>query len=376
MKWVFIYDCFIWLIFFVDLVWEFYLSELIIAMVFQLAAALLSIRLMKSMGRPKSLVFIASGIFAIALLHSSILVVCYLKKDFPFPLSKKFLGLMASIIFFAIVVSFSFLLKSVRTKEQIEKEVLAEKLQAKNRELQDLISSVSHDLKTPMVNIKGFIGEIGTYCRQFYESMPGRDDSPAAERLFNYDLPEAIGYIAASTNKVDKIITGLKELSEIGTVQFKIDCLDMNRIVSNVLKSMEFQFRRADINVRVDDLPDCYGDSSAVGRVFMNLLSNATKYKSLQRKAEISITGICVDGHSEYHVVDNGIGIAEEQKDEIFKPFRRLNIIETDGEGLGLSIVQAILNRLNGSIRVESVDGHGSRFILSLPRVDNNSIAL
>jgi signal transduction histidine kinase len=272
-----------------------------------------------------------------------------------------------------MVFSFLFLIKSIRTKDQIQKEALAEKLQAKNRELNELISSISHDLKTPMVNIKGFIGEIESYCRQFYEAIPVSNDSPAAERLFNYDLPEAISFISASTQKIDKIIIGLTDLSEIGTVQFKIDCLDMNRIVNNVLMSMEFQFRRADIKVRVDEnLPACYGDSSAVGRVFMNLLSNAAKYMSPHRKAEITITGVCVDGHTEYHVVDNGIGIAHEHKDEIFKPFRRLNIIETDGEGLGLNIVQTILDRLNGGIKVESAQGQGSRFIVSLPSGDKN----
>jgi signal transduction histidine kinase len=353
---------------------EFYLSKLIIiSVIFQLAAAVLSIRLMKSMGKSEPLVFITSGLFIIALTHSVLLVMWYLNKDPSCPRSMEFLGLMASIMFFGMVFSFLFLIKSIRTKDQIQKEALAEKLQAKNRELNELISSVSHDLKTPMVNIKGFIGEIESYCRQFYEAIPVSNDSPAAERLFNYDLPEAISFISASTQKIDKIIIGLTDLSEIGTVQFKIDCLDMNRIVNNVLMSMEFQFRRADIKVRVDEnLPACYGDSSAVGRVFMNLLSNAAKYMSPHRKAEITITGVCVDGHTEYHVVDNGIGIAHEHKDEIFKPFRRLNIIETDGEGLGLNIVQTILDRLNGGIKVESAQGQGSRFIVSLPSGDKN----
>lgn len=458
----------------------------------------MSIRLARSIhrkGSPVSLILIISGLLIIAMLHSLIFVMWYSNKDLPFPLTIDFLGLIASIMFFVIVFSFSFLLKSVRTKEQIEKEahfrlmygnsplgyqsldcsghlievnpawldilgyrrnevigkyfgdflinddkplfeagfagfkiagkvrgqrfnlaskdgrivvgefdgnvdydkdgtfirshcvfrditksnqneiekaLLAEKLNAKNDELQSLISSISHDLKTPLINIKGFTGEIERCSRQLYATMPEKDYNQHTEKLLNYDIPEALGFIAASTDKINKIINGLKDLSEIGTIQFKIDRLDMNRIVNNVLKSMEFQFRRADVSVSVGDLPECYGDSSAVGRVIMNILSNAAKYMSPQRKGEINIKGFCVNGHSEYHFIDNGIGIADKHMDEIFKPFRRINQIETDGEGLGLNIVHAILEKLNGSIRVESEKEHGSTFIVSLPRVMQN----
>ena len=169
---------------------------------------------------------------------------------------------------------------------------------------------------------------------------------------------------------MSSLLAGLLQVSRVGSKEVEIKPLDMNQTINNVRHSMEFQINEAGAELVIEELPDCLGDGDMINQVFSNLIGNALKYLDPERKGKISIHGHIADGNSIYCVEDNGIGIEPEHQRKIFELFHRLNPEDSaGGEGLGLTIITRILDRLNGSIRVESEPGKGSKFFVSLPTV-------
>ena len=132
---------------------------------------------------------------------------------------------------------------------------------------------------------------------------------------------------------------------------------------------MKFQLDEAKAEVRVEPLPTCLADNVQTNQVFANLLDNALKYREPSRPLRIVVRGRVSDGQAIYEVADNGVGIAPEHQAKVFEIFHRLNPDSTNGEGLGLTIAQRVLERQRGKIWVEGTPGGGSIFVVSLPAV-------
>jgi len=143
--------------------------------------------------------------------------------------------------------------------------------------------------------------------------------------------------------------------------------LDMNAMLAHIAKTVEFQLKQAGTALQVEPLPECRGDATQINQVFSNLIDNAIKYRSSNRPGLIRVSGQVEDGRCIYAVKDNGIGIAPEYQAKVFEIFHRLNPSASEGEGLGLTIAQKILERQEGKIWVESIVGEGSAFFVSLP---------
>ena len=244
-------------------------------------------------------------------------------------------------------------------------------LKAKNEELEQVVYVASHDLRSPLVNIEGYSRELEYSIKSLRNTLSGKSLDNVLDELtpiLDEDIPEALRFIRTSTKKMDMLLGGLLRLSRSGRAALKIESVDMNQILSNVVASTEFQIKENGVEVIVDDLPPCQGDAIQMGQVFSNLLDNALKCLDSNRPGMVRISGEVVDGQSVYCVEDNGIGIDVNHIDKIFEIFHQLDPAQNKGEGLGLTIVKRILTRLKGSIRVESTIGLGSCFYVSMPK--------
>ncbi len=267
-----------------------------------------------------------------------------------------------------------------RDEAEAEQRRLLAQLAEKNKELGQVIYVTSHDLRSPLVNIQGFARELNFSLDEIGSILDKMDPIPQdikdkIDPILHEDIPESLKYIEAGISKMDGLLSGLLKLSRVDRMPSTFAVIDMNQLMSDIINAFEFQVKEKKVNTRVDLLPPCVGDEMKVNQLFSNLLSNALKYLDPGRPGKISITGEKKPGgyYVVYCVEDNGIGISKEHQEKIFEIFHRLNPDETDGEGLGLTIVNRIASRHNGGVWVDSQPGVGSKFFVSLPTALNNT---
>jgi PAS domain S-box-containing protein len=266
---------------------------------------------------------------------------------------------------------------SERKKAEARLADLVQSLAEKNKELETIVYVASHDLRSPLVNIQGFSQELARACERLRERLPGitgtaaQSSVPVTDRelqeVLEQDIPEALEYIQAGVTKIDVLLAGFLRYSRLGKAALRIERLDMVALLQTIFQAMEFQVKKAGVVLAVESLPDCLGDATQISQVFSNLVDNAIKYRHPDRAPVIRISGSVRDHRAIFIVQDNGIGIASDHQNKIFEIFHRLNPSAGEGEGLGLTIAQRILERQNGKIWVESSPGVGSRFFVSLP---------
>ncbi|HIJ53259.1 MAG TPA: PAS domain S-box protein [Planctomycetes bacterium] len=262
---------------------------------------------------------------------------------------------------------------TARKRAEDDREHLMETLALKNEELESVLYVTSHDLRAPLVNIQGFGNELSRSCDLIHSALKDKvksaDMNGEVRTVLNKDVPEALGFILSSATRMDSLLSGLLRLSRLGQAAVHIEPLDMNAMLTDVTKSMEYQVKEAGVTVDIELLPPSVGDASQINQVFSNILDNALKYLDESQPGMIRIYAKIEDGQSIYCVEDNGVGIAGEHQSKIFEIFHRLEPDRKSGEGLGLTIVRHILDRHNGKVWVESEPGKGSKFFVSLPSV-------
>lgn len=254
---------------------------------------------------------------------------------------------------------------------------IEEELKTSNDELQSIVYVASHDLRSPLVNIEGFSTEmlftVGEIDKLLTSKFPNLLES---EKYINSknDLQESLELIKINTSKIDILLKGLLKLSKIGNGGLVFETIDMNRLISTIVKGMQYQIDKAKVNIIIGNLPKCNSDLTLTGQIISNLIDNAIKYLDPNRDGEIKITGQKMNiDFIQYCIEDNGLGIKKEDQKKIFELFYRLNPeSEIDGVGIGLTIIQKMLKKLNGTIEVESSYGKGSKFYFTLPIVKNN----
>ena len=244
-----------------------------------------------------------------------------------------------------------------------------------NEEVQRFAYIVSHDLRSPLVNVMGYTSELeqaGKALVAQIETVEAKAPELVAEEArlaVREDIPEAVGFIRASTEKMDRLINAILKLSREGRRNLIVETLDMNVMVGKIADSVSHQVAEAGAEIVVDALPTFDNDRLSIEQIMGNLIDNAVKYLDPARPGRIQVSGRDLpDGWVEYSIQDNGRGIADRDRERVFELFRRAGRQDRPGEGLGLAFVRNSVRRLNGTIDLESELGKGSTFRLKFPK--------
>ena len=258
-----------------------------------------------------------------------------------------------------------------RKADEMVLQQFASDLAEKNKELETIVYTVSHDLRSPLVNVQGFGKQLQKACEKIQTAVSSASNGQVPVEVLKQPvesaIPQALKFINAGVSKMEMLLAGLLRFSRLGRVVLNIQPLRMNPMLNELVAATKFQMNEAKADVVVEALPDCLGDRGQTSQVFANLIDNALKYRSPDRPLLITVRGRKDEDQAIYSVADNGIGIPVEHQPKIFEIFHRLNPTGTPGEGLGLTIAQRVLERQKGRIWVESKPGVGSTFYVSLP---------
>ena len=258
-------------------------------------------------------------------------------------------------------------------KEQQEKarlQMAYEEADSENRAKTEFMNRMSHDIRTPINGIMGMVDII----------RKNRDDREKVD--------DSLDKIQLSTRHLLELVSDVLDMSKLEAGMFEIheDVFDMNELMDEVAALVDAQLVESSIthckhrsNIQHTALK---GSSLQLRRIMVNLLSNAIKYNKSNGTIDTYAEELSCDGTTvwyEFKIVDTGIGMSEEFiKEQLFKPFtQEKNDARTlyRGTGLGMSIVKALLDKMGGSIEVESQLGEGSTFTFRLPfKVDENAI--
>jgi len=241
----------------------------------------------------------------------------------------------------------------LRLNQELEQKVLD--LRNANDELEAFNSTVSHDLRTPLMVIKGF-------CRRISEKY-----SPSLDEKFTAQMAT----ILTSAQRMEQLIDDLLAYAKLGKQALQQKQVPMNELVESVLNDIRPLYPEGE--VIVSPLAPSMGDEHMLRQVFANLLSNAFKFTGRQEKRVVEIG--CTRGATQnvYFVKDNGAGFDMKDKDRLFSVFQRLHSQEEfSGTGMGLAIVKRIVSLHGGTVRAEGKPGNGATFYITLPRRTGN----
>ncbi|HWY88080.1 MAG TPA: response regulator [Gemmataceae bacterium] len=253
-------------------------------------------------------------------------------------------------------------------------------LAQKNQENELFVYSASHDLRSPLVNLDGFTQELSQDCRQIRAILAGKDMPSAAQErglpLLDTNVAESIQFIQASVSRLSTIIDALLSFSRVGRIEYTGQRVDVGAIVARIVKSMSSPIAERGATVTVKSMAPVWSDPAAVEQIFTNLIDNALNFLNPIRSGFIEIGTVdhaqaddkdSPSAPGTFYVRDNGVGIPEAFRAKVFKAFERLRPGAVKGDGMGLTFVQRIVERLGGRIWLESVEGEGTTFFVTLP---------
>ncbi|MGC1561516.1 MAG: HAMP domain-containing sensor histidine kinase, partial [Bradyrhizobium sp.] len=258
-------------------------------------------------------------------------------------------------------------------------------LREANDEIQRFAYIVSHDLRSPLVNIMGFTSELEELRADIFQRiamlrrvaaaapptpLDDAKDEPVLEgedkRLLE-DFSEALEFIKSSIAKMDRLISAILNLTREGRREFLPVRIDTRELIEAVVATVAHQASEAQAQIRIEPLPELVSDRLALEQIFSNLLDNALKYLKPGVPGEISVRGRTRLNLAIFEVSDNGRGIDPKDHERIFDLFRRAGTQDRPGQGIGLAHVRTLVRRLGGTMSVASELDEGSTFTITLP---------
>ncbi|BAX80056.1 PAS domain S-box protein [Labilibaculum antarcticum] len=244
--------------------------------------------------------------------------------------------------------------KITKMNKNLEQRVIERtfQLESANKELEAFSYSVSHDLRAPLRHIGGFVDLL----------MKNNSDQ------LNDNGLRYLNIISESSKEMGNLIDALLSFSRLGRSELKGTKLNTKTMVKRVLKTFTKELAGRNIEIKIADLPDSWGDENLLNQVWMNLISNALKYSRKLDKAVIEIGGKMEDDKTIFYVKDNGVGFDMKYADKLFGVFQRLHKAKDfEGIGIGLANVNRIVLKHGGKCWAESEIDKGATFFFSNP---------
>jgi signal transduction histidine kinase len=270
-----------------------------------------------------------------------------------------------------LIQGFNEMLGQIQQRDDDLEHFTAE-LKESNEELKAFMYSAAHDLRQPLVNIRGFTTELARSVRDMHEIVAAHANRCSEEERehLNRVLAEDVmaeGFITASVERMSTLINALLKLSQAGHRKIRPELISMNALAKSLLAGMAQQIREKNATVVVGDLPDMTADRTAVEQIMGNLLDNAVKYLVPGRPGKVELSGQKTNGNVLYHVRDNGRGISASDMPRLFQMFRRLGKQDVPGDGVGLAYAKALVKRHGGRIWCDSEAGAGTTVSFAIP---------
>jgi PAS domain S-box-containing protein len=242
-------------------------------------------------------------------------------------------------------------------------------LAQKTTENESFVYSVSHDLRSPLVNLQGFSQEL-SLASDTLRQLLLEPDVPESVRaralsLLEGDFQESISFIRNAVQHLGNIIDGLLRLSRVGRIEYNSEPVDVNAVVADIVAAMHSTVAASGARIEIDHLPTAVGDRNAIGQIFANLIGNSINSLHPERPGLVRISATA-DDPPIFEVRDNGVGISPDYQAKLFQPFQHVHTGPTRGEGMGLAIVRRIVERHGGRIWFESVPDQGTVFFFTL----------
>lgn len=225
-------------------------------------------------------------------------------------------------------------------------------LEMANKELEAFSYSVSHDLRAPLRHINGFINLF-------------------LEHKTSQLTDEELGFlkiVTNSTNEMGELIDALLSFSRLNRAELRKNPIDTLQMIQQGLKIFEDEIKVREIEIKIEPLPETYGDYQLISQVWINLLSNAIKYTGKKEKAIIEIGSFVENNETTFFVKDNGAGFNMKYADKLFSVFQRLHRPrDFEGIGIGLANINRIITRHGGHCWAEGEVDKGATFYFSVP---------
>ncbi len=227
-------------------------------------------------------------------------------------------------------------------------------LKSKNEELERFTYTVSHDLKSPLVTIKGFVGLLE-------EDIESGDEENIRTNIIR---------IKSAADKMSSLLNNLLELSRVGRFSNPFVKVPMDKIVRDTLESLSGIIEQSNVQImQPDSMPEVFVDAQRMAEVWQNLIENSIKFIGNQPQPVVEIGYSSMEKYLEFYVRDNGIGIEEKYFDTVFGLFNKLDN-KSEGTGFGLALAKRIIEIHGGTIRVESAGKEqGSIFRFTVPKL-------
>jgi signal transduction histidine kinase len=225
-------------------------------------------------------------------------------------------------------------------------------LKVRNEDLEFFSYTVSHDLRSPLRSMAGFSGILRTDYRD-------KLDDEGRTMLQRIDI---------ATKRMAEMLDGILEYSRVGLSTSHYNLVNLNSIIERTVREVQQQMGAHKVAVEFDiESVEVSADTEGIAICIRNIVGNAFKFSSKSDHPKVSVTARLVNGNCEISIEDNGAGFDQQYSKKIFEMFNRLNPDIEIGSGIGLTIVSRVIQRMNGTIEVESEPGRGSKFTLTIP---------